>query len=241
MLYSTVDARDNVYSNSCDKCCCETLAMRPGETNLMVLNYAPWALPLLGKGLGCTPQFDLQQIQACPIPSGSNTPPVANGPLSYTTPLNTLVNISLGTSITDPDGDPLEFSLVPLYGPYHGTLSNLGILDGAGTYTPNNGFTGYDRFFVSVSDGVNKPVMFEVVIGVGVTEVPATAFTPSVKIPPDRISVDQRMYTLSFPIEISPAAKPCEVWRLTVRQNAYDCNFNCYWHVSCYDITIKQC
>src|SRR5690606_26732037 len=52
---------------------------------------------------------------------------------------------------TDPEGDPLEATLVT--GPEHGTLSLQA--DGSFTYTPNTDFVGTDRFVYQASDGQN--------------------------------------------------------------------------------------
>src|SRR5262245_26735315 len=113
MLMATVDPRDSAQNAACGTCCCETINVRPGETNLMVINYAPWAVPIMGKGLGCDPQFDIQQVAACPAPAGSNLPPTAAGPLGWTTPMNTPFNGDRSTLITDPEDDPLTYALVP--------------------------------------------------------------------------------------------------------------------------------
>src|SRR5262245_7210887 len=117
MLYATVDARDGTYQAECNKCCCEPLNVRPGETNLVVLNYATWAIPIGGRGhgMGCTPQIEVEQMQTCPVPSGSNLPPTANDEhISFITPVNTPFNGNLATSITDPESDPITFSLAKL-------------------------------------------------------------------------------------------------------------------------------
>lgn len=245
MLYSTVDARNGVETAECNKCCCESIGMRPGETNLMVLNYAPWAVPFGGRshGMGCTPQFDIEQMQACPVPSGSNLPPTSAGEISFAVPFAPTgaaapaFNGDLKTIITDPEAAALTFKPLSMYSISKGKITVNS--DGTFQYYPPVNFNGQDSFFFTASDGVNKPVTFEAVLVVGDGGTPQ--YTPTVFIDPKRIVVDQQLYTLSFPIEASPAAKPCEVWRLTVRQNAYDCNYNCFWHVSCYDIAIKPC
>jgi hypothetical protein len=77
-----------------------------------------------------------------------NNPPVANdGVLS--TSEDTVVNGSLAA--TDPDGDPLTFSIVS-----NGSLGSVAITDaaaGAFTYTPNANVSGTDAFTFIASDG----------------------------------------------------------------------------------------
>lgn len=239
MLYTTVDARDGLYTAECNKCCCEPINVRPGETNLMVLNYAPWVIPIGGRkhGMGCTPQINVAQMQACPVAAGDNLPPMANGSLTYD--VESGVGFTDALNVVDPEGLPLEISILPFYGPFHGKLTLDEEFSTNFGYISETDFKGVDRFFFAASDGINKPVIFEALLRVGVTT-PALS-TPIIFVDPKRIVVDQQMYTLSFPIEVSPAAQTCEAYRLTVRQNAYDCNYNCFWHISCYDLAIKQC
>ena len=46
---------------------------------------------------------------------------------------------------------------------------------------------------------------------------------------------------LRFPVAISPGAKVGDIYRLTIRAPAMDCDGTTYYHVSCYDITIGKC
>lgn len=236
MLISTVDARDNYQKSGCDTCCCEVVNARPGETNLMVLNYAPWAVPLGGRGLDCSPQFDLQQMKGCAAPAGvnGNLPPTWTDPIVYVVPVD---NVLLGDKFTDQDAaDVREFALVPMFGPKYGQVRlNNGIM----SYVPQNeDRIGFDNFFITVSDNVNPPQMAEIIIAQGV--LPDKAInTPLVQIINQH--VDVRNYMLSFGIAVSPQARPCDAFRLTIRQGALDCNYCCYWHMSCYDILIRSC
>ena len=53
--------------------------------------------------------------------------------------------------------------------------------------------------------------------------------------------VDQRWFTVYFPVTVSPAASTCEIWRLTVLQAALDCDCTCYTRTDCFDIGIAKC
>ncbi|MGP6149924.1 tandem-95 repeat protein [Priestia flexa] len=75
-----------------------------------------------------------------------NDPPVT-GNLSFT--INEDTTLSNRVTATDPDGDPLTFSLQNA--PTNGTV--LVNADGTFTYTPNPNFNGTDVFTVLVSDG----------------------------------------------------------------------------------------
>ncbi|MEM6930033.1 MAG: Ig-like domain-containing protein, partial [Myxococcota bacterium] len=85
------------------------------------------------------------------IPDGceTNSPPTVVNP----GPLTVANNSQITTTIraTDPDGDPLTFSLstIPQYGAIQLTTTT-----GALIYTPNSGFVGMDSFVLVVSDGL---------------------------------------------------------------------------------------
>ncbi len=74
-----------------------------------------------------------------------NNPPTAN-PQSVTTAYQTAKSITLSGS--DPDGDPLSYSLVSQ--PSNGSLSGSGQ---SRTYAPNGGYSGPDSFVFQVNDG----------------------------------------------------------------------------------------
>jgi len=80
-----------------------------------------------------------------PPPPPPNGVPTAN-PQSVTTPYETSKSITLSGS--DPDGDPLTYSIVSQ--PSKGSLSGSGRNR---TYHPNNGVSGSDSFVFRVSDG----------------------------------------------------------------------------------------
>lgn len=232
MMHFTVDAYTPV--DSCQTCCCEKLKLVPGTTSKVTVGYAPWAAPI-GQ-LHCVPQFMIEPLATCPPVLSGNLPPQPQVPVAFDVLLNTQLAGSLSIAVTDPEGDPLTYALLPLYGPHHGKLSIQP--DGNFTYMPEGSYAGPDRFFVSVKDPSNAPVIFEVLLGVGVssdTVVP----TPPVSVGP--ASVDNRYYAVSFAITLSPAARACDMWKLTVRQAALDCECTCFTRNDCFDIGVAKC
>ncbi len=102
----------------------------------------------------------------------SNTAPTATG-LSASTPLNTPTSLVL--QATDPEGDPLTFTVDSqgLTGSLTGTAPNL-------NYTPLSGYSGTDTFSYTVSDGQlssNTAVVTVSVLPSGITSNLASALT----------------------------------------------------------------
>lgn len=91
--------------------------------------------------------------------SVQNLPPVTSDVL-----LSTLQNLPAGGQVvaTDPNGDPLTFSLLSI--PANG--SAVVNPDGTFTYTPNTGYVGPDSFTVLVSDGLGGTAISTVFITV---------------------------------------------------------------------------
>ena len=162
MLHFTVDD-PQAPGNGCHTCCCEKLSLKPGTTSKVSVGYAPWAVPI-GQ-LHCAPQFQLELMDTCPVPVGSNMPPAATSDVKFSTAMNALLESTLTAMITDPEAAALTFKLLPLYGPKHGKLDLKA--DGTFSYMPMSNFTGEERFYVSASDGPNT-VIFEVMIAVGI-------------------------------------------------------------------------
>jgi Ca2+-binding RTX toxin-like protein len=77
-----------------------------------------------------------------------NTPPVAN-PGTITVGEDSEVTSTLPGS--DPDGDPLTFSIVD--GPTSGSVTLVDPTTGSFVYTPDTDFNGFDSFVYEVSDG----------------------------------------------------------------------------------------
>jgi hypothetical protein len=237
MMHFTVETYTPAEA-ACRKCCCEELTLQPGTTTKVSVGYAPWAIPI-GQ-LHCQPQFALEKLDTCVLPVvNNNLPPqfVAGVDMvKFDTGVNVTLNGDLKTKIGDLEGDPLTFKMLPLYGPKHGTL--LLNTDGTFVYMPQSNYKGQERFYCTVTDSINTPVTFEVMIAVGIdsgTMVP----TPSISV--GAPVVDQRYYTVSFPVTMAPSAQPCDVWRLTVLQAALDCDCQCFTRTDCFDIKVAKC
>lgn len=237
MLHFTVD--DVQAVSGCQTCCCEKLQLKPGTTEKLSVGYAPWAVPI-GQ-LHCLPRFQIEPMETCPAPVGGDLPPTVtslDGAVRFNTDLNTHLDGDLRAQIADPEGLDLVFKLLPLYGPNHGklVLNATGMFD----YDPSLNFKGEERFFVTASDGKNAPVIFEVLIAIGI-DINLPTPTPPISIDSNAIVVDQRYFMVSFPIKVSPAAPLCEVWRLTVLQSALDCDCHCFARTDCFDIKVIRC
>jgi hypothetical protein len=229
-------SRYNRDSN-CVECCCESISLKPGVTERISVGYASWAMPI-GRLHG-DPQISLVEQPTCNVSTGANLPPAITPPkVAFDTLLNTTLTGDLRSQVTDPEGDPLTFAWVFGYGPDYGKIQ----IDPAGTftYTPATSFIGIDRFYASVSDGINAPVVFEVVIGVN-SSAGVVSGTPNVMVVPGGIQVHYHQYAISFPIRVAPSAKTCEVWKLNLLQNAIDCDCQCYNRVDCFDIHVVKC
>lgn len=110
---------------------------------VLLMQIAGWqTLAELGIGV----QRIYQPSTEVVVPPSENHPPTVPS-YSVTTPMNTPVSgVVVGS---DPDGDPLTYSLnTP---PSHGSATVSS--DGHWTYTPQNNYAGYDSFLVLVSDG----------------------------------------------------------------------------------------
>src|SRR6187200_796087 len=100
MMHFTVDTHSSANA-SCNKCCCENLALQPGTTAKVSVGYAPWAVPI-GE-LHCTPQFMIEPMETCPAPVGSNMPPAATSEVKFSTAMNALLENDLTNMIKDPE------------------------------------------------------------------------------------------------------------------------------------------
>jgi Bacterial Ig domain len=227
--------KDIDQNSQCIPCCCESLSMKPGSTNKVSVNYAPWAVPI-GR-LHCLPSFDLEQKDTC-VTTGAPVK-IGGNPVAFDTPVNTVLSDDLNTKIIDPENGALKFKVLGLYGPKNGVVVVLS--DGSFDYTPTPGYEGEDRFFVTATDPTNKSTTFEVLIGVGSTTSVDMTETPHVSVDAVSVNVNYQIYTASFAVKISPAADLCEVWRLTVQMQSIDCECVCFDRTDCFDIRIVQC
>lgn len=241
-----IDPRDGNGGGSCSTCCCQPVNGSAGETDKWVLEYAAWTIPLRGRGLTINSTFLIEDKTPSAAPGGNLRPSVPF--VTKSTQFNTEIVINLATEgVTDPEGDPLKFKLLALYGPTYGDIELTE--SGMATYTPRNGYYGPDTFFYTVTDGNGRPIAGEVAIAVQppiqVPPLPAVplrnAATPKVMVQCGAATINTAMQTLSFPVSIAPTAMVGDLFRLTVRQQAIDCDCGEYWHTSCYDIAITKC
>jgi len=235
MLHVDIGAFEQ-NNNACVTCCCEVVSLKPGETLPLRLNYAPWAVPIAPRGLHCVPVIDVELKDTCSTPAGSNLPPSAPPQIRYDVVADTPLDDDLKTQVTDPEDDIMTFKAMMLYGPKHGSVKLKS--DGTFTYTPVLGYVGEDRFFFSVTDNINPAVVLEALIGVGIS---AASVKGTWDLTVGTPIVDQRLYVVTVPLIASPAAKTCQVFRLSIRQGALDCDCNCYFHLDCVDVRIVSC
>lgn len=242
-LHFTVNPRDGgVSAEACNTCCCSFLSLMPGETNKVTISYAPWSVPIGGRGLLCAPDIEVEVNAAgCPAQTVTAGSPPGNTNYFYQTPLNTALATGNLASNATPIAGIFTYAKVGLSGPTNGVL-DLNSATGAFTYTPNSGFIGRDRFYYKMTDNVGRSTVHEIVIEVSQTigNVFGT-FRDMVLIDRTKVTVDNRYHTISFPITLSPAARSCEVYRVNIKQQAMDCDGVCYAHISCYDINAGRC
>lgn len=235
MYHFQADARSGEGSSGCSTCCCASITAKIGETNMVRIDYAPWSVPIAGRGLTTT-TFNIEKITAAPI--GVNQRPVVAALL-----LSTLINtpVSGVVSATDAESNALTYKYLPVYGPRNGRVTMSA--SGAYTYTPSSSFEGYDSFFFSVADGLGEDVVQEAIIAVGATTAAPTAqrLASHVSTSQQSASVNQSMHFLQFPLQISPTAVVGEVHRITVSQNLMTCDGFIYTHISCYDVLVNKC
>lgn len=234
MYHFTVE--DIKSAGGCVVCCCEPLALKPGSTSKVSINYAPWAVPI-GR-LHCFPMFELVEMDTCGMQAGA---PVKTGglPVAFNTPQDITLEGDLKTKISDPDLDAITFKVLAFYGPHHGSV--VVESDGLFDYIPQGGYNGEDRFYVTATDIHGNASTFEVLIGVGTTNSADMKETPHVYVSQKSANVDSQYYTASFAITVSPAAQLCEVWRLNVAMQAIDCQCICFSRTDCYDIRLVKC
>lgn len=244
MLYYSVDPRDGGPSGAvCNTCCCEPVSLRPGETNVMTINYAPWSLPLTPPGIvtgGFDYNIEIIDDACADNPIDGNQAPM-NAFYQVVGEINTPIVVDVSDQAT-PLGGSFTYAIVPLNGPFNGNAvidQNTGEL----TYTPNTSFIGWDVIWYEMTDQYGRTVTRSVLVNVGnVSSGPEprwTMLTPYI----DRtcVKVDYKLQTVRFPIYMPPSCRGCEIFRLTVRQMAQDCEPCTYIHLSCFDIRCRDC
>lgn len=231
-MYSfTVDSRsgNKGVADSCSTCCCESISAKPGETNKIIVNYAPWSAPIGGHGLFNGSSFQIERL-------GNPVTPVVVPGFGRTV-TGTVFEGDLSPLFPNPDDDTAVFEIEQLFDASNGIVELQA--DGKFTYTPNPLFTGIDRFYWSANGHIAE---FIVAVDLNAqTEQRQPAFTAPVSVSKKSVGIDNRVHIVAFFLAVSPAAVPGDVYRLTVKQGTRDCDGSEYFHLSCYDVTIGTC
>lgn len=235
MLYYDADPRDGgAVGSICNACCCQPLALKPGETNKVLINYAAWSLPV--GWVVPTPEFAIEVDD-----STCTTPVIDNSNYSHDMPINSTLLINLDEHAS-PVGGVYDYTApLPLSGPRNGTLNKMEG-KGAYSYSPRNGFQGYDYFDYLMEDDSGHQVQYTVQIHVGQggkRDFKRMSAVPYVD--PASVVVDSQNQMLSFAIYMPTSCRPCLRYRLNVLQPATDCSGYRYDHLSCFDIRCKDC
>lgn len=245
MKYFTVDPRDGGFgiSAGCAQCCCQQMHMRPGETDKMVINYAPWSVPIGGPGLieGGTEINISRDAGGCATgPIDGFAPPALGATNDFEALPGAVTEIDVTANGITPAGNTFTYRVLPLSGPLHGAISN----PNAGpefSYKSVAGYNGLDTFYVEVTDAQGRKLIQLVVVSVGNPGPTVPASMPSgLYVDQTKIQVDKRQHQISFPISLMPDARSCEKFKLEIRQTTRDCD-NVYSHYSCFDVFVGKC
>lgn len=242
MYFFTADPRDGYSGNNgaCNSCCCEVIRMKPGETNLLKINYAMWTMPIGGYGLTTNTWFTTELITDFAPADTGNGAPLFGALLYNSVGVQDPIVGNLNTYVIDPEADPMTFDLLPLYGLLTGTV-NLNRVTGDFTYTPNPGAnSGTDYFYFKVTDSAGNTRIGRANLGKGIALNDIVVLDP-VTIARGKKKIDTDMQTMSVPITLDATVPPGAIYRITVRQEAIDCDGNKYYHISCYDILATKC
>lgn len=245
MINFSADRRSGSHiGSSCHSCCCDTIKLRAGEINSMMINYAPWSLPIGGAGIVPTFDFSItENTSTCPTGEidGFAPPENTNYTLDLTASSSLLIDLSTNEG---PAGNDFNYQIVPLSGPSHGSIDQIAPVGGPEfSYTPTSGFTGYDYFSYEMTDAQGRSIIRNVRLSVGVHaqlhEAGRMSLLPFID--QSAVNTDSRNQTVQFPIRMPISARPCDTFRLTIKQPAKDCAGNVYDHISCYDISAADC
>lgn len=245
MLYFDIDPRDGgPVGAACSACCCQTFSLRPGETNLLRINYAPWSLPIGYPGIVPTLGYSIEKDDSgCSSdPLGGFTPPL-NSNYQLTTPQDNPLPIDLSVGVF-PISNTFTYRIIPLNGPNYGTVTQTGLANGPTfMYEPAASYTGYDYFSYETMDAQGRKIQRTVQISVGnhfdQPEPWRLAMEPFIDV--SKIVTDQRYQTVTIPIHMPLAVLDCESFRLTIKQPARDCNRTVFHHIACFDVIPKDC
>lgn len=242
MLYFTANSRDggSAGASSCNACCCENFKMRPGETNLLTINYAPWSVPI--GWLTPTLDYTVDVTSTCSTAIVDGIGPPTNTNRAVVTPINVPLLITMIDN-AGPPGNLWAVKTVPMAGPRSGTVAYTGL---NATYTPNAGFVGYDSFWYELTDAAGRKIIRSVVIEVlaplinnGAAPKEWSSLVPYINIA--KVTINEAAHTVSFPIYMSHACVGCESYKVTLKQPARDCNGTIYEHFMCFEIRCGDC
>lgn len=219
--------------------------MRPNETDKLVLNYAPWSVPIGGFGLvvGSTEIEVTRDSSACSTTQidGFASPALGDtGYAVFVTPVSTSLAGNVTVNGATPVGNTFDYAVVPLTGPRFGAITSFNVFTGGFTYVPESGFVGYDNFYVVMTDAQGRKLTQMVGITVGAPTHAAPYQTTGLVIDRTKVKVDVHAHKLSFPITMLPDARECEVYKISIRQQTRDCD-DTYAHVSCFDVHVGRC
>lgn len=231
--------------------------MRAGETRLMVLNYAPWTIPIMsngGPGLVPTPLISIVESEdSCHNEAidGFAAPGVLGNVFVKNTALaaNTELTLDLLSDVS-PDSNTFEFRLHPVSGPSHGSLTDMPAGGEGWKYDPEAGFVGFDQFWVEVTDGQGRTIIRPVNINIGgATGNPPPGWGASKSMGPQidrsKMRVNQTTQTITFPMYMPPSndadsIDACRRYRATIKAYARDCE-NEFTHITCIEVTSQRC
>lgn len=250
MFVYTVDPRNGIAGASgasCSTCCCETLTMRPGETNLMAINYAPWAVPI-GNGVQLLNQLDISfepNFDACSSASIDGFAPPVHTFMTYdTTGASDPVTFNLNDdAVQSPDDNTFLYRVKPGEGPRHGSITPLtsGYTPGEFVYTPQAGFGGVDIVWFEMLDAQGRIFTFPVKFQVGAANGVYPPMITAINVDRTQILVNERTFIASFPLYMPPNITQCQTTRMLIRATARDCDGRVFSHYSCFDIRAGKC
>lgn len=242
MIHLVVSPRSGQANTAhvCEPCCCQFVTLNPGEMNLLRLDYGPWAGPLRGRGLIAGTTWDVtHDTSACPTTVIDGFGPPDNQNVVLTTGVGVPVSVDLSLTALPP-GNTFSFSILPLAGPEHGTVTVSGTVV---TYTPLPGWTGRAYFSYRMTDAQNRSIVRHVRIDVGSPTTPIewwrSGMVPALIM--ERAHVSRGVHQLSVPIWMPWSCRACDRFRLTIRQPYEDCDGNLLWHIECIDVSCAGC
>ena len=243
-MYSFLaNSRDGVpqTTSACNTgCCCATGGVIPGETNVVMINYLPWVAPIGGYGLVRGTETTINMLTPAtmvPLPNPANQLP-RNTDYTFHTSANTTLTASVATNAVDPEAAPMTYTVDMLNAPLNGTVT-LNPTTGSFTYIPALNFVGADAFNLLTSDGYNTPVITRVLLLVdGATATIAPLPEPMLAISNGILILNP---ATKFSLRCSQKATIGDIYRMSIRQPALDCDGRILWNIFCIDWSVLKC